>query len=282
MTEQFAGQTALVTGGAGDIGSAIAERLARGGARVIVADRDAGGAAKTADAIAGWGGEAVAVACDQTDPAAVAELFGDVVGERLDVCIANAGFGRFASVLEQDLTGWLAHIDINLTGTFLVCQAAARTMAAAGRGSIVVNASTAALRSTALFGAYASSKAAVEMLARTMADELGPHGIRVNTVCPGVIDTGMTRDLLSQRDGRMRTVIESETPLGRAGRPDDVAAAVAFLASDEARYITGVALLVDGGQTLRGFPRWFGNEHRDGQGIRWRLLPDFYAADRRP
>lgn len=269
------GRTALVTGAAGDIGRAAGLRLAEEGARVVLADRDAAGLSRSLDLIRERGLNADAAVCDQTDPDAVADLFRTAVGERLDICFANAGYGRAAPVLDQTLQQWRRHLDINLTGTFLICRAAAQAMVAGGRGgSIIINASSAALRATALFAAYGASKAGAEMLARTMADELGSLSIRVNTMCPGVIETGMTDALLNAADGRMRAVIERETPLGRVGTADDIAGVVAFLASDDSAYVTGTALLVDGGQTIRGFPRWFvADQARDGRPS-WQPISD--------
>ncbi|XVQ15169.1 SDR family NAD(P)-dependent oxidoreductase [Spirillospora sp. CA-255316] len=268
---RFDGRVALVTGAAGGIGAATARLLASQGARVVLADRDGEHARAHAESIIADGGDAVAATCDQTDPDQVGRLFADTIGERLDICVANAGYGRFGSVLTQDLATWRRHVDVNLTGTFLICQAAARAMARRRGGAIVINASTAALRSCTLFAAYAATKAGVEMFARCLADELGPLGIRVNTVCPGVTDTGMTTGLLS--DNGIRTVVETETPLTRVGTPEDVARAIAFLAGDDAGFITGSALLVDGGQTLRGYPRWFVPDTRaDTEPAQWRLL----------
>lgn len=261
----------MVTGAAGGIGLATAERLAGDGARVVLADRDVDGLAAAEERLVTAGHDVEAVVCDQSDPAAVERMFASL--ERLDICFANAGYGRFAAVVDQDLASWRRHLDVNLTGTLLVCQAAARVMISGGGGSIIVNASTAAVHSTALFGAYAASKAGVEMLARTMADELGPDGIRVNSVCPGVIETGMTAGLLDQDDGRMKSLVESETPLSKVGRPEQVASVVAFLAGDDAAYVTGATILVDGGQTLRGWPRWFVREPRDRDG-EWQLITE--------
>lgn len=264
---RLAGRTAVVTGAAGDIGAAAARRLAAQGAEVVLADRDEEGLLGVAEPLR----RARAIVCDQSDPEAVERLFSGL--DRVDVCFANAGYGRFAAFLDQDLESWRRHLDVNLTGTFLVCQAAARAMVRGGRGgSIVINASTAAVHSTPLFGAYAASKAGVEMLARTMADELGPEGIRVNSVCPGVIETGMTGALLQQSDGAMRRLVERETPVGRVGRAEDVAAAVAFLAGEEAGFVSGATILVDGGQTLRGWPRWFRRE--PGPEAEWRLVTE--------
>lgn len=249
---------ALVTGAAGDIGAATARALAEDGARVVLADRDGPGAERAAAALRADGLDADAVACDQTRPEEVERLFADHLGERLDVCFANAGYGRFGPVLDLSLADWQRHLDVNLTGTFLVVQAAARRMVAGGRGgAIVVNASTAATHPTALFSAYAASKAGVGMLARSMAEELGRHGVRVNAVCPGVIETGMTSGLLDAADGRVRERIVGETPVERLGRPADVAAAVRFLAGPDSDFVTGALLPIEGGQTMRGQPRWF-------------------------
>ncbi|MFF5986538.1 SDR family NAD(P)-dependent oxidoreductase [Prauserella flavalba] len=259
-------KVALVTGAAGDIGAAISVRLARDGVRVVAADRDGEGAEKTAAVVRAAGGDAVAAEYDQTARPSVERLFAGL--GRLDICVANAGYGRFGSVLEQDFEVWRRHVEVNLNGTFLVCQSAARKMVEGGAGgALVINASTAALRSCTLFSGYAASKAGAEMLARCLADELGPYGIRVNTVCPGVIETSMTDGLLGA-DG-MRELVSAETPLARTGRPEEIANVVAFLAGDEAAYVTGAALLADGGQTLRGFPRWFVNE-----GAEWRLITE--------
>ncbi|WP_280334764.1 SDR family NAD(P)-dependent oxidoreductase [Nocardia wallacei] len=275
VSTRLSGRLAVVTGAAGGIGSAIAAQLAAEDARVVLADRDGEGTEHSAAAIRRAGGDAVAAVCDQTDPDAVARLFGDVVGDELDICVANAGYGRAAPVLSQGLREWQRHVDVNLTGTFLVCQAAARTMAARGRGgAIVINASTAAVRPCTLFAAYAASKAGADMFARCLADELGPLGIRVNTICPGVVHTAMTGPILGADGGRAQTVLEAETPLGRVGSPEDVAKTVAFLASDDASFITGTSILIDGGQTLRGYPRWFVNDHPASPDPHWRIITD--------
>lgn len=250
------GKAALVTGGAGGIGFATARRLGEEGAHVVIADRDAERLAASRDELALAGLDVVAIVFDQSEPEEVRTLF-ERIGQ-LDICFANAGYGRFASILEQDLKTWRRHIDVNLTGTFLVCQGAARAMVAGGSGgAIVVNASTSALHSAALFGAYSASKAGVEMLAKTMAEELGPDGIRVNVICPGTIESGMTTAMLDQDGGGMREIYEGETPLGRVGKAEEVAALVSFLSGDDSGYITGATVVIDGGQTLRGLPRWF-------------------------
>lgn len=261
-------RVALVTGGAGDIGAATARALAEDGARVVLADRDGPGVERAAATLRADGLDAVGVACDQTRPEQIERLFAVELDGRLDVCFANAGYGRYGSVLDVSPADWQRHVDVNLTGTFLVVQAAARRMVAEGRGgAIVVNASTAATHPTALFSAYAASKAGVAMLARSMAEELGRHGIRVNAVCPGVVETGMTSGLLDAADGAVRARITTDTAVERLGRPADVAAAVRYLAGPDSGYVTGVLLPIEGGQTMRGQPRWF----RPAEGDEWAL-----------
>jgi NAD(P)-dependent dehydrogenase (short-subunit alcohol dehydrogenase family) len=267
--QRLSGRVALVTGAASGIGAATARRLAAEGARVILADRDGDGLASTSAAIVAPQRCTTAV-FDQTDPETVRALFEEVGAhhERLDIAVLAAGYGRYGELLTVPVEMWQRHLDVNLTGTFLVLQAAAARMAACGNGgSIVVLGSTASSYPTDLFGAYAAAKAGMLMLARTAAAELGSHRIRVNTIMPGVIHTPMTDSILA--DDATHDLVSEATPLGRTGHPDDVAAAAAFLASDDAGYITGTSLLVDGGQTLHGFPRWFSTDYRIEGAPKW-------------
>jgi NAD(P)-dependent dehydrogenase (short-subunit alcohol dehydrogenase family) len=258
----------LVTGAAGDIGAATAVRFARDGARVVVTDRRRDELERTAEQVRAAGGEALAHACDQTDPDAVAGLFAAIVAAGpLNAAFVNAGYGRYGALIDMPFDQWKRHVDVNLNGGFLMAQGAARLMAKAGGGAIVLNASTAAHHVCDLLGAYAASKAGVAMLARTLASELGVHRIRVNLVMPGVVETAMTRSLLD--DPATRADVLSETPVGRLGRPEDVADLVAFLCSEAAGYITGAEILVDGGQTIHGYPRWFRADYAQ-PGAEWR------------
>lgn len=263
-------RTALVTGAAGDIGAATAAVFVREGARVVVTDRRGEALEQVAEALRAADGEVEAIACDQTDPTAVAALFGRIRARfgRLDAAFVNAGYGRYGALIDMPFEQWRKHVDVNLNGGFLIAQGAARLMAEGGRGgAIVLNASTAAAHVCDLLGAYAASKAGVRMLARSLASELGVHRIRVNLVMPGVIETAMTRSLID--DPATRADVLRETPVGRLGAPEDVARLAAFLCSEAAGYITGAEVLVDGGQTIHGYPRWFSADYATPGGAEW-------------
>ncbi|WP_431906805.1 SDR family NAD(P)-dependent oxidoreductase [Amycolatopsis thermoflava] len=254
------GRVALVTGGASGIGQATARRLSRDGATVVIADIDGEGAEAVAKDIQNAGGLAEAVPCDQADPDQVAVLFERLQRhDRLDICVANAGWGRFGAFLEIPEKTWRRTFEINVTGTFLICQAAARRMAELGNGgAIVVTSSSGAVEPVALFTAYCSAKAALNMMVKIMAYELGQFDIRVNAVMPGVTETAMTGGLLATG---ARSYNEAESPLGRLGKPEDIAGAVAYLVSDDSGYVNGAALLVDGGGSAYN-PGWFGTDFR--------------------
>jgi len=247
-------RVALITGASGDLGKAIARRFHARGYVLALFDRDV----ETVDLAADRFQERVAgFAVDQVQRDQVEEGITAVLKRfgRIDVAVANAGYAKFGGFLEMEARTWNRHVDINLTGTFHVCQLAARAMAdrRAG-GSIVVTASSLALAHADGVGAYCVTKAALLMLVRTMAAELGIHGIRANAVLPGVVESGMTRMLLDQPG--VRNDLHQFTPVGRLGTPEDVANAVDFLCADEAGFVTGAALSVDGGQSIYGQPRW--------------------------
>jgi len=261
----FEGKVGVITGAAGGMGAAAVRLFASRGAKVVALDRRL----EDLEALAAqWREEGLAVEVagyDQGDEASIAVAFEQIdgfTGGTLDFCFANAGYGRYRPALEIEPREWKRHTAINLDGTFLVVQAAARRMIAGGRGgAVVINASSGAVFPTDLLSAYCASKAGLVMLAKILASELGAHGIRVNAVLPGVIETPMTESLLAE-PGVPETLAKA-TPLGRAGRPEEVAQAAAFLCSEASAYVTGTSLLVDGGQTLHGFPRWFSTDHRD-------------------
>lgn len=260
----FTGMTALVTGAAGDIGAATAAAFARAGANVVVTDRRADALAEVAGQLTASGAQALAHACDQTDPEAVAGLF-EAIAERfgrLDAAFINAGYGRYGALIDLPYDQWRKHVDVNLNGRFLMAQGAARLMRDGGRGgAIAMNASTAATHICDMLGAYAASKSGVLMLAKSLASELGVHRIRVNLILPGVIETAMTKSLID--DPAVRADALSNTPVGRLGHPDDIARMAVFLCGAEAGYITGAEMLIDGGQTLHGYPRWFSADYAE-------------------
>jgi NAD(P)-dependent dehydrogenase (short-subunit alcohol dehydrogenase family) len=237
---------------------------------LVVVDLDGDGAEASAAQACAAGSRAITLTCDQTDPDQVDHVFDTVRTEfgRLDVCVANAGWARVAPFLDVRLQDWRRTYDVNVHGTFSVCQAAARQMVSGERGgAIVLTSSSGAIVPAALFAAYCSAKASLNMLTSIMAYELGAHGIRVNAVMPGVTATAMTNGLLQTGAGE---AIASEIPLGRLATPDDIAAVIAFLASDVASYVTGTSQLVDGGGS-QYTPGWFANDFRVRGATDWRL-----------
>lgn len=237
---------ALVTGASGGLGSAIAQALAADGAVVVAHYRRNADAAEALCArIIESGGRAEARAFDTRDARAVNDAIGDIVRDHgsLDVVVNNAGVLADAPFVMLSEADWVDVIDTNLNGTYRVCRAAARSMLASKRGVIVNVASVAAVRASPYQANYGAAKAGILGLSRTLARELGPKGIRVNTVLPGLILAGMG----ARVDRDMAQGVIGRVPLGRAGQADEVAAAVVFLASDAAAYISGAELTVDGG-----------------------------------
>jgi NAD(P)-dependent dehydrogenase (short-subunit alcohol dehydrogenase family) len=240
-------KVALVTGGGSGIGRATALRLAAEGARVVCADRDMASAEHTAKAIQDAGGTALALDVDVADERSCMRLVaGTVTGlGSLTTLVNSAGVRAGLDALPPPAE-WQRVIDINLTGSYYMSRAAMPALRAGGHGSITHLASIYGLVGGSLSPAYAASKGAIVNLTRQMALECAP-AVRVNCVCPGVIETPMTAELRADEAWSERTL--KKYPLGRFGRPDDIAMAILYLASDDAAFVTGVALPVDGGYT---------------------------------
>jgi NAD(P)-dependent dehydrogenase (short-subunit alcohol dehydrogenase family) len=248
----FEGRVAVVTGGAAGIGAAAARALAREGATVAILDRDAEGAERLAGELRDGGSPAEAVVVDVSDPTAVAAAFDALLAAhgRLDVLHANAGVEWTKTVEDTEPAEWARVLGVNLTGVYACGRAALKVMKARGRGAIVVTASPHATRTVPDAGAYAASKGGALALAKAMALEAAPTGVRVNAVVPGAIDTPMLRreaSVAADPEEQIRR-FGAMQPVGRLGRPEEVAEAVLFLASDRAAFITGATLHVDGGQ----------------------------------
>ncbi|HEX6375866.1 MAG TPA: SDR family oxidoreductase [Allosphingosinicella sp.] len=246
---RLADKIAIVTGAGSGIGRASAIRFAAEGAKVVCADLK--GQDETA---AGIGAAAVAVQADAGRDDDVEDLVATAV-ERfggLDIFFANAGIsGGLASIFEQSVEDWQEILRVNLIGPFLAIQRAAPVMKGNGGGSIICTASVAGLRAGAGGPAYSASKAGVVNLVRVAATQLAGANIRVNAICPGLIETGMTRPVYEwARSAGKEDRIGHLNPLKRGGVPDEIAAAALFLASDEASYVNGHALVVDGGLSI--------------------------------
>jgi NAD(P)-dependent dehydrogenase (short-subunit alcohol dehydrogenase family) len=246
---RFEGKRVLVTGAARGIGRATAERFAAEGARLLLADRQADLLHQTAEEIrTKLGAQVLAYVMDVSKKVEVEGMMAYALTELggIDVLINNAGICREATLLEMSEETWDETMDINLKGPFLVAQAVAREMVKAGSGTIVNMSSTNGLVGEAGYAAYNASKGGVLLLTRTMALELGPLGIRVNCLAPGYVVTPMSTAL--DTSDRVVTYARDKIPLARVARPEEVASVFAFLASDDASFINGEAIVIDGGQ----------------------------------
>jgi NAD(P)-dependent dehydrogenase (short-subunit alcohol dehydrogenase family) len=246
---RLAGKAAAVTGAASGIGQATAIRLATEGAVVACLDVAAEGAEKTAAAIAEAGGTASAWGCDVSDEASVGAAMAGVLGDlgRLDVLCNIAGIGKFAHSHEAPLSEWDRIIAVNLTGTFLMCRAALPALLDS-RGAIVNTASTAGLIGQPYSAAYCASKGGVVQLTKALAYEYIERGVRVNAVAPGGVDTPLMGAFGFPEGSSKKLFYKIQTPMGFC-QPEEVAGVFAFLASDEARYMTGSIVTIDGGMT---------------------------------
>jgi NAD(P)-dependent dehydrogenase (short-subunit alcohol dehydrogenase family) len=246
-------KVAIVTGAASGIGRASAILFAREGARLVIVDQNAEGLAETAKLIAKDGGSAQAMTADTGREEDVKSFVNRAIQNfgGLDAIYANAGIsGGLVPLFEQTVEQWQQILQTNLIGPFLAVKHAGAHMIKQGRGSIVLTASVAGLRANAGGSPYSASKAGVVSLAQTAANALLGTGVRVNAICPGLIETGMTQPIFERaRERGTQGKIGQLNPLQRAGGPQEIAAMALFLASDEASYVNGQAFPVDGGLT---------------------------------
>jgi NAD(P)-dependent dehydrogenase (short-subunit alcohol dehydrogenase family) len=236
------GRVACVTGAARGIGYATAERLVQQGALVHAADQDAAGLERLCASIPGT----VPHVYDQADLASVRSL-AEALGP-IDILVANAGILVYRPILETEISEVARIVGVNLTGTIALVQEVGRSMVGRGRGAVILTTSQLAFNGSEFRGAYAASKAGITQFTKTAALEWGRRGVRVNAVAPGRTLTDINRHLLSEPQQREEAL--KRIPLGRFGEPEDIARAIAFLASDAASYVTGHTLIVDGGWIL--------------------------------
>ena len=241
-------KVALVTGGAQGIGKTISEELVQNGAHVVLGDVNLEGAQATAEAINNNGGSASAVKIDVSNPAEVKQVFDSILKDKkpIDIMINNAGITRDGLMIRMKEADWDRVLNINLKGTFLCSQQAAKQMMKQKSGAIVNISSIVGVMGNFGQANYSASKAGVIGLTKTLAREVASRGIRVNAVAPGFIDTEMTRVL----DESVRQKLIEQIPLAKLGLPEDVARCVAFLVSDRSSYITGQVINVNGGMLM--------------------------------
>jgi 3-oxoacyl-[acyl-carrier protein] reductase len=247
------GRVAIITGGSRGIGRAIALRLAECGVRVVVNYlRDESGAREVVGLAQARGVAAISVRADVSkleDARAVVQQSAEEFG-RLDILVCNAGIWEGAPIETHGEELWDRVLDVNLKGSWAICRAATPLLKRSGWGRIVVVSSTAGQRGEANYSSYAASKGGQIAFVKSLAAELAPHGVTVNAVAPGWVDTEMTTHVFS--DARRRQEVEEAIPLGRVATPDDVALPVLFLCSDWARHITGEVVNINGGSVLCG------------------------------
>jgi meso-butanediol dehydrogenase / (S,S)-butanediol dehydrogenase / diacetyl reductase len=265
MAGKLEQKVAVVTGGGAGIGAATVRRFAREGAAVIIADLSGSRAEQMRAEVAAAGGRAAAIKMDAADPQAVEatiKLALDSFG-RLDILFNNAGMAEVSLLHDTSIESWQRVIAVTLTSTFLGLKYAIPIMRRQGNGVAINTASISGMHGDYGMGSYNAAKAGVINLTRTAALENAKHGIRVNCVCPGAINTRVAQVLARDRADEFRRVMGTAHPIGRMGEPEEIANTVTFLASDEASFITGASFVVDGGVTATtGLPRMPGAPER--------------------
>jgi 2-hydroxycyclohexanecarboxyl-CoA dehydrogenase len=269
---RFSGQVAVVTGGALGIGGGVSRRLAAAGAHVVIADINAGAAEATRDQIVARGGQATIVVGDIRDRDVVAELTETALAvdnSRVDILVNNVGDFRPAArdFLHSTEDQWQTLYELNLLHVMRMCHAVLPSMVRRGRGVIINNATVEAFRGIPYAAPYAAFNAGVVAFTRSLAVDVAQHGIRVNAIAPDLADTTQTPAELMLR-GRDPDLIRTWIPVGRFGTPDDYAAVVEFLASEDARFVTGQTIPVDGGTLAAS--GWYARADRKG----WTNMPN--------
>jgi NAD(P)-dependent dehydrogenase (short-subunit alcohol dehydrogenase family) len=247
----LSGRQAIVTGASRGIGLAIAQGLAGRGASVVITGRKADTLAAAAEQLRAGGATVQPIVCHQGDPTAIASLFEqlDHLGTPAEIVVINAATNPvMGPLLQTDLAAWQKIVEVNLTGSLVMAQQAARRMLPQKKGSVIFMASIAGLDPMPAIPAYSVSKAGVIGLTKALAKELGPAGIRVNAIAPGLVETRFAAALF--QNPQLYERVMADVPLGRHGQPEDIVGAALFLASDASAYVTGQVLVVDGGARM--------------------------------